>query len=109
MLAGEKTSAQDLVARAEQPAGWNARSREQFIATMLGHLDMQAGWNGPRTAWGHPNFEGIWTSDDMRGVPMQRPEPLGPRQFLTEEEMNSRPTKCSSTPAMKAISVFVTF
>jgi hypothetical protein len=27
----------------------------------------------PRTPWGHPDLQGIWTSDDARSVPLQRP------------------------------------
>ncbi len=34
-------------------------------------------WKAPRTAWGHPDLEGIWTTDDMRGVPMSRPQQFG--------------------------------
>ena len=26
-------------------------------------------WKAPRTPWGHPDLDGVWTSDDMRGVP----------------------------------------
>ena len=25
-------------------------------------------WKSPRTSWGHPDLQGIWTSDDMQGV-----------------------------------------
>src|SRR6185369_5468275 len=27
-------------------------------------------WKAPRTAWGHPDLEGTWSSDDMRGIPV---------------------------------------
>lgn len=27
----------------------------------------------PKTAWGDPDLQGIWTSDDLHDVPMQRP------------------------------------
>ena len=38
----------------------------------------------PRTAWGAPDLQGIW---DFRTItPMERPEELGERAFLTEEE-----------------------
>ena len=38
----------------------------------------------PRTAWGAPDLQGIW---DFRTItPMERPEELGDRAFLTEEE-----------------------
>ena len=38
----------------------------------------------PRTAWGQPDLQGIW---DFRTItPLQRPEELGDKEFLTEEE-----------------------
>jgi hypothetical protein len=30
-------------------------------------------WKAPKTAWGQPDLSGIWTSDDMRGIPAARP------------------------------------
>src|SRR5918994_1209686 len=47
-------------------------------------------WKAPRTAWGHPDFEGIWTTDDMRGVPTSRPAQYGTRMYLTDEEFAAR-------------------
>ena len=47
-------------------------------------------WVPPRTAWGHPDLQGIWTTDDMRGIPQQRPAELGARQHLTDEEFTAR-------------------
>src|SRR5690349_20573436 len=26
-------------------------------------------WKAPRTSWGDPSFEGVWSTDDMRSVP----------------------------------------
>ena len=38
----------------------------------------------PRTAWGAPDLQGVW---DFRSLtPLQRPENLGNKAFLTEEE-----------------------
>jgi hypothetical protein len=38
----------------------------------------------PRTPWGHPDLQGIW---DFRTItPLERPEHLADRAFLTEEE-----------------------
>ena len=50
-------------------------------------------WKAPRTAWGHPDLEGIWTTDDMRGVPMSRQPQYGTRQYLTDEEFAARATQ----------------
>jgi hypothetical protein len=47
-------------------------------------------WKVPRTSWGHPDLEGIWTSDDMRGVPLSRPAAFGTRVYLTDEEFAKR-------------------
>ncbi|MDT8397764.1 MAG: hypothetical protein RQ899_04030 [Pseudomonadales bacterium] len=47
-------------------------------------------WQMPRTAWGHPDLEGIWTSDDMRSVSTERPRQLGNRQSLTDAEFQQR-------------------
>jgi len=47
-------------------------------------------WTGPKLAWGHPDLEGIWTSDDMRGVPMSRPAQFGTRRSLSDQEFAAR-------------------
>ena len=40
--------------------------------------------DGPRTAWGAPDVQGVW---DFRTItPLQRPERYGDREFLTQEE-----------------------
>ncbi|HXS80581.1 MAG TPA: hypothetical protein VN818_09865 [Gammaproteobacteria bacterium] len=48
------------------------------------------GWAPPKTPWGHPDLQGIWTTDDMRGIPQQRPPEFGTRQHLTDEEFAAR-------------------
>jgi hypothetical protein len=47
-------------------------------------------WAGPKLPWGHPDLEGIWTSDDMRGVPVSRPQQFGTRRHLTDAEFAAR-------------------
>ena len=49
-----------------------------------GALDQMAEATVPRTAWGQPDLQGVW---DFRTItPLQRPEDLAEREFLTEEE-----------------------
>ena len=44
--------------------------------------------DAPRTAWGAPDLQGVW---DFRTItPLQRPEDLGDKEFLTEEEASAR-------------------
>jgi hypothetical protein len=38
-----------------------------------------------RTVWGHPDLQGIWSSDGII-VPFQRPKEFGNRQLMTEAE-----------------------
>ena len=39
----------------------------------------------PRTADGHPDLQGVWASDSA--TPLQRPEELADKPFLTDEEV----------------------
>ena len=47
-------------------------------------------WSAPRTSWGHPSLQGTWSTDDMRGIPVDRPEALGTQEFLGEEQFIER-------------------
>ena len=50
----------------------------------LGAVPATAQGDAPRTAWGPPDLQGVW---DFRSItPMQRPEDLADKEFLTEEE-----------------------
>ena len=50
----------------------------------------QAAWQPPKTAWGAPDLQGTYTSDDLQGVPVERPVQYGTRRFLTEQELAER-------------------
>jgi hypothetical protein len=47
-------------------------------------------WAAPRTSWGHPSLQGTWSTDDMRGIPRDRPRELGTQEVLSEAEFLSR-------------------
>ena len=56
------------------------------VAAAVGLLSAAAvaAQDAPRTAWGAPDLQGVW---DFRTItPLERPEALGERAFLTEEE-----------------------
>ena len=45
-------------------------------------------WTPPRTPWGSPDLQGIWTPSTT--TPMERPKEFGTREFLTEREIAER-------------------
>jgi len=49
-------------------------------------------WTPPKTSWGHPSLEGTYSTDDMRGIPRDRPTELGTQEFLSEEQFLERAT-----------------
>jgi hypothetical protein len=44
----------------------------------------------PKTSWGHPDLQGLWTSTGMAGVPIERPKQFGNRATLTDQELTER-------------------
>lgn len=44
----------------------------------------------PRTSWGDPDLEGVWSGVELIGVPLERDTQLGTRNVLTEDEFNTR-------------------
>ena len=44
----------------------------------------------PRTPWGDPDLQGIWTTDWERSVPFRRPARFGERTELSAEELAGR-------------------
>jgi hypothetical protein len=44
----------------------------------------------PRTPWGDPDLQGTWSSDDLRGIPVQRADEFAGRAELSDEEFSER-------------------
>jgi hypothetical protein len=68
------------------PAGAQAKGSAEATAAAF----VNPKWAPPKLAWGHPDLEGIWTSDDMRGVPTARPAQFGTHRYLTDEQFAER-------------------
>jgi hypothetical protein len=66
----------------------SAQAEGSAEASAAARLDPS--WRPPTTAWGHPDLQGIWTTDDMRGIPQQRAPEFGTRQYMTDEEFAAR-------------------
>ena len=71
-------SAQQTTAPARIPA-------EQTAAALT-----DPDWQVARFSWGDPNLEGTFTSRDMSGISMSRPERFGTRERLTAAEFMER-------------------
>jgi hypothetical protein len=50
----------------------------------------------PKTPWGDPDLQGVYTTDDLNGVPLQRDAKYGTRRFLTEQEYAARSQEVNS-------------
>ena len=59
------------VAQQNAPAPVSALRSVPAETTAAAYVDKS--WKAPRTSWGHPSFEGAWSTDDFRGVPVTRP------------------------------------
>jgi hypothetical protein len=44
-------------------------------------------WTHPRTPWGEPDLEGVWTTDDNFSVPLERPVDVAGKAFLDGKEL----------------------
>ena len=47
-------------------------------------------WQHPTTPWGDPDLRGMWPIGHLTGVPLQRPEHMGTRRYLTDQEIAER-------------------
>jgi hypothetical protein len=51
-------------------------------------------WKVPRTAWGHPDLQGIWNNGTTTAL--ERPADLADREFLSDEEWAARAKEVAS-------------
>ena len=53
-------------------------------------------WEPLRTPWGHPDLEGVWSSDEEFGVPLERPEALARAPRFPTTRWSNAPARPSS-------------
>jgi hypothetical protein len=56
-------------------------------------------WTPPKTPWGDPDLQGIWTGTAMISTPVQRPVDLGERSTLSDAEFAQRQARRKSEEA----------
>ena len=91
-LAGTAFAAAAFGQRATPPTATRSEARAVPAETTAAAA-RDRNWRAPRTSWGDPSFEGVWSTDDMRSVPTQRPESFGTRATLTPEEFQQRASR----------------
>jgi hypothetical protein len=47
-------------------------------------------WHVPITPWGHPDLQGVWTTDAEIGIPVERPVQYGEKALLTDQEFQEK-------------------
>jgi hypothetical protein len=77
-------------AQLTRPAGAAPSTLRTQPAEAMAASVVDSDWQVPRTSWGHPSLAGVWTTSDLRSVPLNRPEQFGTRESLTEEEFTER-------------------
>lgn len=92
LLTGHRVAAQSpILATIPDPAEPSALRSVPAETTAAAVADPE--WRVPRTSWGDPSLEGVWSTDDMRSVPMTRAAQFGTRESLTEEEFYDRASR----------------
>jgi len=56
-------------------------------------------WTPPKTPWGDPDLQGIFTSDDYMDTPLERPAAFGERLYFTENELAEAAAKLAAQAA----------
>jgi catechol 2,3-dioxygenase-like lactoylglutathione lyase family enzyme len=52
--------------------------------------DVRAPYTSPKTPWGEPNLQGVWTGNSAHGIPLERPANATDVKALTPEEAEAR-------------------
>jgi len=62
-----------------------------LVATAQAQDEGSKGSRARRTPWGHPNLQGVWTSDGVMGVPFEKPrtEPLTAEEKAFQEKLRA--------------------
>jgi hypothetical protein len=70
------------------PASGQGQNTPPLVITAFG--GKAPDYTAPRTPWGDPDLQGVWSSDDMSGIPMARPQQFGERLYLNDQEFAER-------------------
>ena len=87
LLSNPTFAAAGVLAALIAAMAWSAGPVSGQTGTPWPSVEVEDGWQPPRTPWGVPDLTGIW--DSKSTTPLQRPEEYADREFLTDEEVAS--------------------
>lgn len=61
-----------------------------LVITAYGGQPPKTPYVAPKTPWGEPDLQGVWSSDDTDGIPMNRQAQYGNRLYLNDQEYAQR-------------------
>jgi hypothetical protein len=75
-----------------------------LVCVALSDLGAQSNlaWSHPRTAWGDPDLEGVWTSDNNFAIPLERPAEVADKEFLDGPDLEAALARRAKTIAAVA-------
>ena len=82
-----------LVATASLPVSGQSGAPALVITAYNG--GPPAPYTVPKTPWGDPDLQGVWSSDDAT-MPMSRPQNFGDRLYQNDEEFAARQKQIQS-------------
>ena len=89
-----------------------ARARAAFLVsltlTVISAATSAQNYSAPKTPWGDPDLQGIWSGDSAFGIPLQRPESFGTRAELNDKEYAEKVARDerARTQAVSAVGSF---
>jgi hypothetical protein len=77
-----------IAASQSTPVSGQGSTAPALVVTAFGGAPTT--YKAPRTPWGDPDLQGVWSSDDMSNIPMSRPPQFGDRLYLDDKEFADR-------------------
>jgi len=66
-------------------------------------------YTAPRTPWGDPDLQGVWSSDDMENIPMGRPAQYANQPYLDDTQFAARQAQVDRGAKQRDISAESSF
>ena len=107
LVVGAAVAAASLLSTMDSLSGQGAGAPALVITAYNGGVAIP--YTVPRTPWGDPDLQGVWSSDDTEGIPRERPKELGTTLYQTDQEFAARQKRVRDGAARRENDVSGTF